>query len=160
MTFEVASAPETKPAGTGFSMSLQFSKTQETVRITITEAAQKEHFGGPIAGKRAQFLIGREGDRGRVKILIVDDGDFEVKQSAGKSVFIKVNRWNLLPKDKRPTQPLGVIGADASGVVLMVPDYSRVASVPNGGGKPSQTGREINLGGGKSVHVPKAEAMA
>lgn len=134
MTFTPASPVEVKPDGTGFSMALQYSDRQKKVRITITEAAQIAHFNGSLVGKRLDVMIGRDGDRGRIKLVVAEEGAFEPKKSAKGSVFVSINRWNLLPEDKRPAQPLQVIDSDATGLTLMVPNWDRVAPAMNKGG--------------------------
>lgn len=148
MTFTPASPVEVKPDGTGFSMALQYSDRQKKVRITITEAAQLEHFDGPLTGKRLDVMIGRDGDRGRIKLVVAEEGAFEPKRSAKGSVFISINRWNLLPEDKRPAQPMHIIDRDATGLTLMVPDYNRVAPAIKKGGA-----REL------AANPPRARAM-
>jgi hypothetical protein len=134
MGFTPASPVEAKPSGTGFSISLQYSKRAKSVRITITEAAQIEHFGGKMAGKKVDVLIGRDADRGRIKMVLAEEGAFDVKASAKGSVFVTINRWNLLPEDKRPSQSLAVAMTDSTGTTLMMPDYNRVAPAENKGG--------------------------
>jgi len=141
-------------------MSLQYSKRRKTVRITVTAEAQKLHFGGSLVGKRVDVMIGRDGDRGRIRVCVAKDGAFECRKSVRDTVYIAINRWNLLPEDKRPAQMMRIASADDAGVTLMVPDYKRVAPVQNGGGKASETQRRVDLGGGKSIAVPKATPMA
>lgn len=134
MGFTPASPVEAKPTGTGFSIALQYTGRSKKVRITITEGAQLEHFGSKLANKKLDVLIGRDGDRGRIRLALAEEGMFEAKLSAKGSVFVTVNRWNLLPEDKRPAQAMAVAMADSTGVTLMVPDYSRVAPAENKGG--------------------------
>jgi hypothetical protein len=126
MVFEIARPVAVQPTGTGFSIALQYTARKKSVRITITEAAQLEHFKTSLADKKLDVMIGRDADRGRIKLVLAEEGLFEAKKSARGSVFITVQRWNLLPEDKRPAQPMQVAFIDATGVTLMVPDYSKV----------------------------------
>ncbi|HEV8034796.1 hypothetical protein [Yoonia sp.] len=135
MTFTPASPVAVKPDGTGFSISLRFTAKSQKVRISITKAAQEEHFGGSLEGKRLDVMIGRDGDRGRIKLVKADEGAFTAKASARGSVFVVMNRWNLLPNDKRPSQPMDIAFSDATGLTLMVPNYDRVAPAANAGEK-------------------------
>lgn len=135
MGFTPASPVETKPAGTGFTIALLYSARQQKVRITITEAAQLQYFGGSLDGKRLDIMIGRDADRGRLKIVQAAEGAFEVRKSTRGSVFVAMNRWNLLPSDKRPTQSMQVAFQDSTGLVLMVPDYQRVPPAENNAGR-------------------------
>lgn len=135
MTFEAAAPVEVKAPGTGFSMSLQYGATAKKVRVTVTKAAQLEHFGGVMDGKTYDVMIGRDGDAGKILIRESDKGMFVAKKSAGDSVFLTINRWNLLPHDKRPAQSMTVATWEPGCVTLMVPDYSRVASAANNASK-------------------------
>lgn len=137
MSFETASPVEVKAPGTGFSIALQYTKRSRKVRITITEAAQVKHFGKVIADQNCDVMIGREGDRGRIKIVLAAEGKFVAKKSAKGSVFLSMNRWNLLPEDARPAQPMAVAFSDSTGLTLMVPDYTRVAPKVNSANKPA-----------------------
>jgi hypothetical protein len=131
MSFTPASPPTIKPtgAGTGFSISFLYSKKSKVVRITVTASAQAEHFGGSIIGKRLDLMIGRDSDRGRIKLVLAEEGVFEVVGGIKGSAFIKADRWNLLPDDKRPPQSLLVAFTDATGTTLMLPDWNKVSPV-------------------------------
>jgi hypothetical protein len=143
MAFEPASPVQVKPAGTGFSMALQYTKTSRKVRITITEAAQVQHFGKIIGDMACDVLIGRDGDKGRLLVRLAKDGAFQAKKSAKGSVFLSINRWNLLPEDARPAQPMAVAASDDGQLMLMVPDYTRVAPKENNASKVGKQGNGL-----------------
>ena len=138
MGFEAAAPVEVKAPGTGFSMALQYTKRSQRVGITITEAAQMEHFGKTIADQPLDVMIGRDGDAGRIKIVLAEQGRFVAKKSAKGSVFVSIAKWNLLPADKRPAQSMQVAFSDSTGLVLMVPDYKRIPPAESSAAKPQK----------------------
>lgn len=131
---DIAPPPAPKAAGTGISFGLSFTKGGTAkVRLTLTADVQKQLFGGPIAGKRFQAQAGRGQDEGRLRLVMVEDGTLEARESIKGTAFISMGAWDLLPKSKRPAAPCKVVDAPSNvEVILALPAFCKPSGV---GGK-------------------------
>lgn len=132
MTFHNAPVSSTKaqPGGTGISASLRFTKSGGKVRIAFTITAQRNLFGGSIAGQRFACAVGRGSDEGRIKVAAAPEGDFEAKPFLGNGgVTLTLGAWDLLPREDRPRHECKIAKVDApaereTSIVLQLPDWA------------------------------------
>lgn len=130
---DVAPPAAAAPPGTGYSFGLQVTKRNRTARLTIRSDKQIQAFGKSIIGARVTVQAGRGADEGRLRIVIDPDGDIEVKGGIKDSAFIKMNAWDLLPKDKRPAGACEVYAQPSNvELILTLPKWCRPSGV---GGK-------------------------
>lgn len=131
---DIAPPPAPKGPGTGISFGLTYSKAGTAkVRLTFTAAVQQELFGGPMAGKKFHAQAGRGQDEGRLRLVMVDDGPLEARESVKGSAFLNMAAWDLLPKSKRPAAPCKVVDTPSNvEVILLLPPFCKPSGV---GGK-------------------------
>lgn len=140
MTFSPApQLPAPAPAGTGISLSVQVSKRNSTARLILTTAAQERVFGGPLNPEkdRVTVMVGRGSDEGKLQLRIGPEGEHEITNGVRGSVNIRVGRWDLLPKDKRPAAPCQDFGemefeGNERVVMLWLPDWARPSKTKSG----------------------------
>jgi hypothetical protein len=75
--------------------------------------------------------VGRGVDEGRLLIHPVEQGGFKATRSFRDSAAIKIGAWDLLPKDKRPSQSGKVLRVTPEGVVIELPKWA-MPSAPDG----------------------------
>lgn len=130
---DVAPPAAPPPPGTGYSFGLQVSKRARTARLTIRADKQMQVFGKSIIGERVSVQAGRGSDEGRLRIVLDPNGDIEVKGGIKASASIKMNAWDLLPKDKRPAGACEVHSQPSNvELILTLPKWCRPSGV---GGK-------------------------
>lgn len=120
--------PSPKPAGTGVTFSIRVGKRTSAAQLVLTDAMQKQLFGGPLAGKRAMLGVGRGSDEGKLLVSLHEKGDFEFRASIKGAVYLKCGLWDLLPKDKRPAASCKVLTSSSEGVVIQLPSWARPSS--------------------------------
>jgi hypothetical protein len=133
MPFTDARPVESKtPNGTGISMSLSEPKRgRQVVRLTFSSAVQVALFGGPIRDLRFDIGIGRGADEGKLRLVLVDDGEFVAGGGVAGSASIRITAWDLLPKSKMPSAAISIDHRPSNvEVILKLPSWAK----PNGAG--------------------------
>lgn len=132
---EAPRVPVSSGEGSGVSISMQVAKSGAKVRISLKKEVQEDHFGGSIIGQKFKVMIGRGVDEGLLQIRRDDTGEAVATASTHGGASIKVGRWDLLPKDKRPAQQCEIKQATPDMMVLKLPGWCK----PSGaGGKMEQ----------------------
>jgi hypothetical protein len=116
----------------GFTISVVDAKHGQHIRVGISQAAQKSHFGGTLnPGKDALKLV-LSNDQGKNHILALELAEigepnaFNLSVSMKDSVSIKLQPWGPLAKGKRPATEMVVIGGKSPSTVhLKLPEYAR-----------------------------------
>lgn len=134
---DIAPPPAPKPPGTGISFSLTVNKAkQRKVRITVRADLQKQLFGELIAGKRFIAQAGRGADEGKLRLVMVPDGELEAREGIKDTIYINMSGWDLLPTDKRPAASCEVVSHPSNvEVILKLPPFCKPSGV---GGKIAQ----------------------
>lgn len=134
-----------EPTGTGksgFTISVAETKGGQHIRIGISEAAQTQHFGGPLDPQKDALKLFLNNDQGKNHILAIALADIDeasaLRISAGgrHSVSVKLEAWTPLAKGKRPPTELIVLASQATKHVhVKLPEYARPQAQKIGQGK-------------------------
>ena len=124
MPFTEIAPPEVKSNKSGISFSLSVAKKTSTARISITAAAQQELFGKSIVDAKFTAKVGRGADEGKLLLIEDPEGTLVAKSSMHGSAFIKMKAWDLLPKDKRPSQSIESLGSKDGGLLFELPRWA------------------------------------
>ncbi len=125
MAFTDVAPPEKNTAKTGISFSLSILKPASVARLSFTAAAQMEIFERSIIAERCFAKAGRGPDEGRLLLVMQEDGDLEFKATMRGGASIRMNVWDLLPKDKRPAGAVDLIGTGHGGLLFRLPPWAR-----------------------------------
>lgn len=135
-----------EPVGTGKSgltISVADAKHGQHIRIGISQAAQKAHFGGMLDPKKDALKLVLSDDQGKNHILALELAEigepqaFSLTSGIKDSISIKLQPWGPLAPGKRPATEMQVIGGKSPSTVhLKLPDYARPEVRKIGQGKP------------------------
>ena len=135
-----------EPSGTGksgFTISVVDAKSGQHIRVGISAAAQKTHFGIPLDPEKAALKLAMSNDQGKNHILAIElvslntPGAFTLSRGMKGSVSIKLQPWGPLAKGKRPATEMVVIGGRSpSNVHVKLPEFARPEVLKIGQGRP------------------------
>lgn len=131
------------PAKSGFTIALVDAKAGQHIRIGISVAAQKKHFGGELDPSKDALKMVANSDQGQTHILGIvkaqlgDAGAFELHSGARGSTSVKVALWRPVAKGKRPSKEMRILASRApASVQVNLPEWARPDPVKIGEGRP------------------------
>lgn len=130
MTFRVVK-PFRAPSywnGSGARISQRASKRSRYVTLSLTADFQNRFFGGACAEGFAQVEVGRAAEKGLLRISLCQSStDHAVSISAAikGSVRLKIESWDLLPKEAQPASDCHVRDHGEGFVILALPDWCK-----------------------------------
>lgn len=127
----------------GISLSLSQVATGQYIRIGITEAAQRDHFGRPLDPAKDTLKLSISDDPGKTHLMgiaVSDVQDPEALAISGAprgSVSVRLMPWRTVPAGKMPARSMAIVTAPKTGeVVVKMPEWARPEPRKIGQGKP------------------------